>query len=105
MPTTTKLNATTIIPSHTGSRFLPRQPRRRGSRMSERKPARWKCDGRIGSERKDCAMFIVGRPGSHPTIFVEANIGDAHEQEWFNKQIALLKRRMCAPLVAEKETP
>lgn len=66
------------------------------SKKAKRSPPKWKYDGRIVSERKDCAMFIVGRPGSHPTIFVEANIGDAKEQEWFDKQVALLLRRMCA---------
>jgi hypothetical protein len=64
--------------------------------MAKRRPAKWKYDGSIHSERKGCFMFIVGRPGSHPTIFVEANIGDAKEQEWFNRQVAHLKRRMCA---------
>lgn len=62
---------------------------------AKREPKSWKYDGSIHSEWKGCAMFIVGRAGSHPTIFVEAKIGDAHEQEWFDRQIALLKKRMC----------
>ena len=73
--------------------------------MAKRKPTPWKYDGRIVSEHKDCAMFIVGRAGSHPTIFVEAQIGDGKEQEWFNRQIALLKRRMCAPETKRKAQP